>query len=98
MFAEPNTFPVTDNVAKNRFEVNVEGLGAALDYIRSDNHIVLVYMSVDKALEGKGIGGRLSKHALGDSRARGLKVVPRCPFVASYIARHPEYADLVISE
>jgi predicted GNAT family acetyltransferase len=23
-----------------------------------------------------------------------LKVVPRCPFVAAYMKRHPEYDDL----
>ena len=28
-------------------------------------------------------------------RAAGLKVEPLCPFIASYIERHPEYADLV---
>jgi uncharacterized protein len=33
--------------------------------------------------------------ALDDMRARGLKVAPVCPFVAAYIRRHPEYADLV---
>jgi uncharacterized protein len=29
------------------------------------------------------------------ARSRGLKVVPRCSFVAGYLRRHPEYQDLV---
>ena len=28
-------------------------------------------------------------------RAQGLTVKPLCPFVAGYIAKHPEYADLL---
>jgi predicted GNAT family acetyltransferase len=28
-------------------------------------------------------------------RRRGLRVLPFCPFVRSYIARHSEYLDLV---
>jgi len=32
---------------------------------------------------------------LEDVRAQGFKVVPRCPFVADYINRHPEFADLL---
>ena len=29
---------------------------------------------------------------------RGLRVVPICPFVAAYIRRHAEYADLVADD
>jgi predicted GNAT family acetyltransferase len=36
--------------------------------------------------------------ALDDIRARGLRVVPFCPFVAGYIRRHSEYADLVTTD
>ena len=46
-------------------------------------------------LEGRGIASKLAKTALDYSRAEGLTVVPLCPFIASYIERHPEYADLV---
>jgi len=37
----------------------------------------------------------LARGALDSARERGLAVVPSCPFVASYITKHPEYADLV---
>nr|MDQ2879460.1 N-acetyltransferase [Pseudomonadota bacterium] len=32
---------------------------------------------------------------LDSARDRGLKVVPQCPFVAAYIAKHPEYRGLL---
>jgi uncharacterized protein len=31
---------------------------------------------------------------LEQARARGLRVVAQCPFIAAYIAKHPEYGDL----
>jgi predicted GNAT family acetyltransferase len=33
--------------------------------------------------------------ALEDVRRRGLEVVPLCPFVRSYLERHPDDADLI---
>ena len=57
--------------------------------------IVLYHTEVDSAFEGRGLGSVLVAGALDDIRRRGLEVEPLCPFVAAYIARHPEYADLV---
>lgn len=34
---------------------------------------------------------------LEDIRRKKLKVVPQCPFVATYIRRHPEWMDLVLT-
>ena len=50
---------------------------------------------VDEAYSGQGHAGTLARSALDDARSRGLSVVPSCPYVASYIEKHPEYADLV---
>ncbi|MEP7028866.1 MAG: GNAT family N-acetyltransferase, partial [Candidatus Eisenbacteria bacterium] len=50
---------------------------------------------VPEALAGRGVANALARHALEAARARGLHVVPLCPFVASYIRRHDEYADLI---
>jgi hypothetical protein len=37
------------------------------------------------------------KHVLEDLRAQDLKLTNCCPFVADYIADHPEYKELVDS-
>jgi hypothetical protein len=50
---------------------------------------------VARSFEGRGIGGRLVAWALEDLRRRGLRIAVECPFVASYLRRHPEYDDLV---
>ena len=87
--------PIIDNPRESRFEVQVDGEIAVLEYTRDEVRAIYHTTRVPKALEGRGIAGQLVKHALDDARAGGLKVVPRCSFVAAYVARHPEYADIV---
>ncbi len=41
------------------------------------------------------MGGRLVHAALEQARERGHKVVPHCSFARAYVARHPEFADVV---
>lgn len=86
---------VRDNEAAARYEAEVEGLSAVLGYRRLGPQLTLTHTDVPKALEGRGVGSALAKAALEDARARGLEVIPECPFVSSYIRRHPEYLPLV---
>lgn len=87
---------VVDNPAELRYELEVDGtLAGILRYRTEPGIVVLVHTDVDPAFEGRGLGGQLVAGALDDIRARGLQVVPHCPFAAAYIRRHPEYADLV---
>jgi predicted GNAT family acetyltransferase len=86
---------VVDNVERHRYEARAPGEPAFLNYRLEPGTVVLVHTQVPKALEGHGIGQALVRHALDDARARGLGVVPMCPFVEAWIKRHPEYADLV---
>jgi uncharacterized protein len=90
------TTRVVDNPAKSRFEVYLDdALAGFAAYERRDDDIVFTHTEVDPAFEGKGLGSRLAAGALSASRDRHLTVVARCPFIASYIARHQEYADLL---
>ena len=57
--------------------------------------IVFIHTEIDDAFEGRGLGSILVRAALDAARSRGLAVRPDCPFVRGYIARHPEYLDLV---
>jgi hypothetical protein len=64
-------------------------------YQLQDGAVVFLHTEVDRTLQERGLGGRLAKGALDDVRRRGLSVVPRCSFIAGWIDKHPEYADLV---
>ena len=88
---------LADNLAKSRYEAHIgdELAGAAYYEMRGDDRIVFVHTEVDDKFEGHGVGGKLAKFALDDARTRNLKVIARCPFIASYIERHPDYQDLL---
>jgi predicted GNAT family acetyltransferase len=85
---------VRNNPALNRFELDVDGRTAASYYQLVPGVITFTHTEVPPELEGHGIGSRLVRGALESARAQGLKVVPKCPFVLAYMARHPEFNDL----
>ncbi len=86
---------VTHDESHQHFTVNLEGATALLTYKLEGNTIYFAHTEVPAEMEGKGIGGRLAKAGLTYARENHLKVVARCPFIASYLQRHPEYNDLV---
>jgi hypothetical protein len=93
-----NSVQIFDNPAKERYEAQVDGAvaGKAM-YELKPGRIVFLHTEVDPAYEGRGIGSLLAKDALDDARAKGLRVIARCPFFARYIREHPEYQDLLTS-
>jgi len=89
------TGTVQDNPAENRYELTVDGHLAGAYYKLADGVITFVHTEVPKELGGRGIGSQLVKGALDDVRARNLKVVAQCPFVAGYIGKHADYSGLL---
>jgi predicted GNAT family acetyltransferase len=86
---------IVDNAAESRYEAEVPGGIAFVDYRLKPGRIVFTHTEVPEAAAGHGVGDALVRHVLDDARARGLAVVPMCPFVAAWIERHPEYRELV---
>ena len=78
-----------------RFEVFESGQIAYLQYVEQGDVIDLQHTIVPPQLEGDGIGSALVSTALLYAKDHGLKVIPTCPFVKTYIERHPEYKSLV---
>lgn len=85
---------VRDNAALSRFELELEGAVAVLDYTRRGQVLALNHAGVPAAFEGRGVGSRLVAGALALIRARDERVLPRCSFVVAYMHRHPEFDDL----
>ena len=89
------TKTVRDDPARQRYELEVDGGLAFIDYLRDGGKVVMTHAEVPLPLRGGGIGAALVKGALALVRERGEKVVPLCPFVVQYMRRHPETHDLL---
>ena len=92
-------YVVRDKPDELRYEMLRDGeLVGGIWYRTAPGVIVLVHTEVEPSAEGQGIGSRLVAGALDDIRSRGLRVAPVCPFVATYLRRHPEQRDLVVRD
>ena len=89
------TAMIRDNTAQKRFELETEGHTAYLYYRLEPGTITLMHTEVPPALGGRGVGSSLVRGALEAIRARGLRVVVKCPFVAAWMGKHPEFNDLI---
>lgn len=95
MGSDVDALVVENNEKARQFQVRVAGHLALIRYVYSNGSIAFVHTEVPPALEGRGIGGILARAALEYARGHKLSVIPRCPFVAAYIRKHPEYQSLV---
>ena len=86
---------VVDNKAAQRFELEVGGLVAVADYRLNGDTMTITHTGVPAEFREQGIGQKLARAALDAARAQNLKVVPQCPFIASFIRENSEYQDLV---
>jgi uncharacterized protein len=91
---------VRNNPTEYRYEVWADGeLAGYTQYGLGRGRIAYLHTKVYESYEGLGLGGRLARAALDHARARGLNVMPFCPFIAGYIERHlDQYGDLVAPE
>lgn len=87
---------VRQNSQSHRFELEIDDQLAKAWYRQQGNVITFTHTDVPEALSGQGVGSRLAKGALDAVRAAGQKVVAMCPFIADYIRKHREYADLLV--
>jgi predicted GNAT family acetyltransferase len=87
---------IADSPDGQRYEIKLDDeLAGFTQYRLRPGLIAFIHTEVDDRFEGQGLGSQLIAFALDDARARGLAVLPFCPFVNAYIQRHREYVDLV---
>lgn len=84
-----------DKVEERKFIAEVNGYTAHIKYSLQPDIVVLEHIEVDKELAGQGIASELTESVLLGIESRGLKVVPECPFIKSYIDKHPEWKSIV---
>ena len=92
---EPVPATVRNNPGRTRYELEVDGHLAVAVYTLAPGVITFVHTEVPKELGGRGVGTALARGALEDVRRQGLKVVVRCSFIKAFMAKHPEFNDLL---
>jgi predicted GNAT family acetyltransferase len=97
MISSSNGIEIVNEESASRYVMTREGEEIGfLEYRLDPPTIVLTYIEVDPALRGSGLGEKLATVVLEDCRARGLKVTPRCGWMAGFMrANHEQYADLL---
>ena len=86
---------VVEKPDRNRFELALDGGTALVAYRREGDRLVLIHTEVPEELSGQGIGSRLARGVFELIRESGRKAVVRCPFLQAWLAKHPEYDDIV---
>ncbi len=90
-----NTLNIQHNSEQNRFEAKTEVGTAVLVYMKVGDTLIFHHTEVPEALEGQGIGGALAKFGLEYVKENKITAAALCPFVKSYVERHPEYKSLL---
>jgi predicted GNAT family acetyltransferase len=90
---------VADTPDARRYEISVDGVPAGFaEYHDRNGRRVFTHTVIDPEFEGRGLGSKLVRAALDDVRAKGMTIVPLCPFVRTWLESHDGYADLVASQ
>ncbi|HEU5353977.1 MAG TPA: GNAT family N-acetyltransferase, partial [Actinocrinis sp.] len=81
--------------AESLYQVVIDGGPAGLAAYRDRGHQrVFYHTEVDDAFAGQGLAARLVQEALTDTRAAGMRIVPVCPYVATFLKRHDGFTDI----
>src|SRR5579864_9407535 len=83
-------------VTRGRFEIARNGDVAFLEYALAGRVLELIHTEIPESMRGTGVASSLAESALQWAREHQIKVDVICPFVAGYLAKHPEYSALLL--
>jgi hypothetical protein len=88
---------VVQNQELDRFELVLDGeLAGFTAYTLTHDTITFTHTEILPQRRERGLGGRLVQEALDQVRDHtDYRVVAECPFVAQWLAEHPDYQDLL---
>ena len=86
---------VRHDEAASSFVAEIDGHLAHADYVLDGTRMTFTHTYVPPELRGRGIAEQLVRPALAYARDRNLRVIPACSYVSTFIARHPEFTDLL---
>ena len=87
---------VVDAAERSRYEILVDGTYAGFThYQHYEGSLVFDHTVIKEDFAGQGLASKLVRATLDDVRARQGEIVPLCEYVAGWLAKHPDYDDLV---
>jgi predicted GNAT family acetyltransferase len=88
--------PVVERMdARHRYEILLDGRRAGLTAYRDrGEQRVFFHTEIDDAFAGQGLAAQLVLRALADARESGKRIVPVCSYVAEFLNKHTEFADI----
>jgi predicted GNAT family acetyltransferase len=91
---------VNHDAEHHRFTIAVDGAAAGMtEYQQAGDHLLAItHTRIEAGFEGRGLASQLISQTLEELRRQQLSVLPFCPFVKAFIAKNPEYLDLVPAE
>lgn len=89
---------VIHNPTESRFEIRLDSQLAKLDYVEDGDSIVMTHVGVPMEFRGHGIAAIITKAGLDYAKAKSLRVIPMCSYVAAYLRRNPQYIELTRSK
>jgi len=96
--AEPGTrapIEVVHNPERRRYELHDAGVIGFTRYRLAEDKVVFIHTEVDEAYSGQGLASKLARFALDDVRSSGRRIVPLCPYIASWLRKHHDFDDIV---
>lgn len=87
----------TDDGKKGAFYIEQGGERLAeMTYVwAGESKFIIEHTEVSDKLAGKGAGKQLVAKAVKFARAKGLKIIPLCPFANKVFKKTPEYNDVL---
>jgi predicted GNAT family acetyltransferase len=79
---------IVDNAGMHRFEMAIGDDIAVAYYQEQDGRIVLLHTEVPQRFSGQGLGSRLARAVFDRLKARGRRVIAKCPFMASFATKN----------
>lgn len=89
------TVPLIKNETKRRFEIEIDGHIAFIDYKDYGSQIALVHTEVPELLGGRGVAAALVEKTFNYLKEQNQLLLPFCPYVFAYLKKHPEWKYMV---
>ena len=80
----------------HRFEMHIDDKTAFIEYTKEGNTYLLMHTEVPPELEGHGLAKSLVEKTFDWLEKKGAKMTPYCPYIFTYIKRHPEWKRIEV--